>query len=68
MESSNPNKSISTASTENRLQLYPNIEPFLVNTLKVSEIHELYYEVSGNPNGKPVITIHGGPGGNSGPK
>lgn len=30
--------------------------------LRVSDIHEIYYEVSGNPKGKPVIVLHGGPG------
>jgi proline iminopeptidase len=29
----------------------------------VSDIHELYYELCGNPNGKPVVVVHGGPGG-----
>ena len=36
--------------------------------IKVSPIHEIYYEVSGNPEGKPALTIHGGPGGGSNPK
>ncbi|KAJ3220129.1 hypothetical protein HK099_004451, partial [Clydaea vesicula] len=31
--------------------------------LKVSDLHTIYYEVSGNPNGNPVVYIHGGPGG-----
>jgi proline iminopeptidase len=31
--------------------------------LRVSDIHELYYELCGNPNGKPVVVVHGGPGG-----
>jgi len=35
--------------------------------LDVSDIHSLYYEVSGAPNGKPVIVCHGGPGGGSTP-
>lgn len=43
--------------------LYPAIEPFDTGRLKVSDIHELYYEQSGNPEGKPVIFLHGGPGG-----
>lgn len=50
-----------------RLDLYPAIEPFSTGRLKVSEIHEIYYEVSGNPNGKPVIVCHGGPGGGTTP-
>lgn len=41
---------------------YPQIEPFDSGYLKVSPIHELYYEQSGNPMGKPVVFLHGGPG------
>lgn len=36
--------------------------PYEVNYLKVSNIHTIYYELSGNKNGKPVLLIHGGPG------
>ena len=43
--------------------LYPPLEPHLVGRLRVSETHEVYYEVSGNPEGKPVVFVHGGPGG-----
>lgn len=43
--------------------LFPPIEPYEVSTLQVSPIHTLYYEQSGNPNGQPVIFVHGGPGG-----
>src|SRR5690606_4742353 len=43
--------------------LYPAIEPYRTGTLKVSGIHELYFEESGNPQGKPVVFLHGGPGG-----
>jgi proline iminopeptidase len=35
--------------------------------LSVSPLHEIYYEVSGNPDGKPVVVCHGGPGGGSTP-
>lgn len=42
---------------------YPPIEPFEIGTLKVSDIHTLYYEVSGNKDGTPVVFVHGGPGG-----
>jgi proline iminopeptidase len=41
---------------------YPEIEPFDTGRLKVSPIHELYYEQCGNPNGKPAVFLHGGPG------
>lgn len=43
--------------------LYEPIEPYQQGTLKVSEIHELYYEQCGNPDGQPVVFLHGGPGG-----
>ncbi len=44
-------------------QLYPPIDPYLQSTLVVSPIHTLYYEEAGNPDGKPVVFLHGGPGG-----
>ncbi|SVD93849.1 uncharacterized protein METZ01_LOCUS446703, partial [marine metagenome] len=43
--------------------LYPEIEPYNEFKLNVSEIHTIHVEESGNPNGKPVIFLHGGPGG-----
>jgi len=42
--------------------LHPPIEPFKTGYLKVSGIHEIYYELCGNPEGKPVFFLHGGPG------
>ncbi len=42
--------------------LYPPIEPYRTGRLKVSPVHELYFEESGNPKGKPVVFVHGGPG------
>ena len=48
--------------------LYPPIEPFRAGRLKVSAVHDLYFEESGNPKGKPVVFLHGGPGGGSDPK
>lgn len=47
--------------------LYPAIEPHQTGMLPVTDGHTLYFEVSGNPNGKPVVFLHGGPGGNAGP-
>ena len=44
-------------------QLYPKIEPYNEFDLKVSDLHTIHLEESGNPNGKPVIFLHGGPGG-----
>lgn len=46
-----------------RLSLYPEIVPFRTGRLKVSDLHELYYEECGSPSGKPVVVLHGGPGG-----
>ena len=43
--------------------LYPPIEPFRTGFLRVSDVHEIYFEESGNPDGKPVVFLHGGPGG-----
>lgn len=43
--------------------LYPPIEPYNTGMLKVDDIHTLYYEEVGNPEGRPVIFLHGGPGG-----
>ena len=41
---------------------YPSIEPFETGTLLVDEPHELYWEQCGNPEGGPVLFLHGGPG------
>jgi pimeloyl-ACP methyl ester carboxylesterase len=43
--------------------MYPPIEPFRTGRLVVSGGHRIYYEESGNPRGKPVVFLHGGPGG-----
>jgi len=48
-----------------RNKLFPTIEPFDFGYLKKG-VHEIYYEQCGNPNGKPAIFIHGGPGGGCG--
>jgi proline iminopeptidase len=46
-----------------RRTLYPPLEPYRTGRLRVSPVHELYYEESGNPAGKPAVFLHGGPGG-----
>ncbi len=46
---------------------YPALEPFDTGRLRVSDLHEIAYEQSGNPAGKPVVFLHGGPGGGSSP-
>lgn len=51
-----------------RRTLYPELQPFATGTLPVGDGHELYYEQSGNPQGKPVVFLHGGPGGGTDPK
>ncbi len=53
---------------EGRRSLYPDVEPFNTGRLKVGCVHDLYYEESGNPKGKPVVFLHGGPGGGTEPK
>ena len=42
--------------------LYPEIEPYRTGMLAVDDRHTLYFEESGNPEGKPVVVLHGGPG------
>ena len=54
--------------SQQRRSLYPEIEPYDQGMLKVSALHTLYYEQSGNPNGKPVVFLHGGPGGGTNSK
>ena len=42
--------------------LYPSIRPYKTQHIQVSDIHRLYVEQSGDPNGIPVVFVHGGPG------
>ena len=42
--------------------LYPEIAPYETGTLQVDDRHTLYWEQCGNPDGKPVVMLHGGPG------
>ena len=44
-------------------ELYPEIQPYKEGMLKVSSLHTVHWEECGNPNGKPVVFLHGGPGG-----
>ncbi len=48
--------------------LYPAIEPFQSDYLQVSPLHRLYYEQCGNPQGLPVLFVHGRPGGGCEPQ
>ncbi len=51
-----------------RRTLYPEIEPYDSGFLQVSPPHRLYYEQCGNPSGKPVVFLHGGPGAGCNPR
>jgi proline iminopeptidase len=46
---------------------YPELLAYRRGRLRVSAIHEIYYEECGNPRGKPVVILHGGPGGGISP-
>jgi proline iminopeptidase len=46
---------------------YPELQPFNRGRLRVSDLHELYFEECGNPAGKPALVLHGGPGGGISP-
>ena len=50
-----------------RRTLYPEIEPYSSGFLNVSDLHTIYYEECGNAKGKPVLIVHGGPGGGCNP-
>lgn len=54
--------------SDERRSLYPEIEAYASGYLEVSDRHTLYYEQCGNPDGKPVVFLHGGPGGAAGPQ
>jgi proline iminopeptidase len=54
-------------SARERLGLYPPIEPYRQQHLKVDAEHEIFFEECGNPRGKPVVIVHGGPGGGCNP-
>lgn len=51
----------------NRLPPFPEIAPFKTGFLKVSDLHTIYWALSGNPDGIPAVVLHGGPGGGSAP-
>jgi len=49
--------------SNDRRALYPPVTPNRTGHLDVGDGHRLYYEECGNPHGKPVVFLHGGPGG-----
>jgi proline iminopeptidase len=50
-----------------RRRFYPQLQPFNRGRLRVSPLHEIYFEECGNPQGKPAVVLHGGPGGGISP-
>lgn len=46
-----------------RRELYPEIEPFASGWMETGDGNRIYYEECGNPQGLPVVVLHGGPGG-----
>jgi proline iminopeptidase len=53
---------------DTRSALHPPIEPFDSGMLPLDDVHTMYWEVSGTPDGVPVLFLHGGPGGGSSPE
>jgi proline iminopeptidase len=56
-------RTVAPAGARKQGDFYPPIRPYNSGFLRVSPVHEIYYEESGNPKGKPVVFLHGGPGG-----
>ena len=54
-------------SAREQFGLYAPIEPYRTGRLRVSGGHEIHFEECGNRHGKPVVVVHGGPGGGSNP-
>ncbi len=61
-------KTTPTPATAAPRTLYPPLEASRSGWLRVSALHELYWEESGNPRGRPVVFLHGGPGGGTDPR
>lgn len=59
---------VSALQEPNMRTLYPPIEPFDSGTLELDGRHRMYYEQCGNPSGKPVVMLHGGPGAGCSPR
>ena len=54
--------------TDSLYTLYPEISPYHATWIERPHGHKIYVELSGNPHGKPIIFLHGGPGGGTSPK
>ena len=54
-------------SSGTRAELYPEVEPYNAGMLELDGLHRMYWEESGNPLGRPVVFLHGGPGAGSAP-
>jgi len=52
---------------KDKCELFPEIEPYNKGEIKVSDIHTIYYEEVGNPKGRPILFVHGGPGAGTSP-
>lgn len=50
-----------------RTDLFPSLSPHRTGMLPVDDLHTLYWEESGNPDGAPVVFLHGGPGAGASP-
>lgn len=50
-----------------RTEIYPHLEPYRTGRLTLDSHHEMYWELSGNPQGVPVLFLHGGPGAGASP-
>ncbi|HEX5377643.1 MAG TPA: prolyl aminopeptidase [Phenylobacterium sp.] len=61
MERTTPQPAVSA--TQHRRGLFVETEPFASGWLATGGPHEIFYEECGNPNGKPCVILHGGPGG-----
>src|SRR5438477_175712 len=45
-----------------RRDLFPPLEPYRTGQLRLDQRHTMYWEESGNPHGRPILFLHGGPG------
>ena len=61
MERNTPSLAVSTSA--HRKGLFPENEPYAYGWLPTGGPHEIFYEECGNPDGKPCVILHGGPGG-----